>query len=87
MRLEFLKEYSRRVETSNLLASSKISDRLKSRGDKNLTTEYGRHFFITALNKYYRFGEIQKNNFDDKETGEVLNSTKKLLWKKMHGIR
>jgi hypothetical protein len=32
-------------------------------------------------------GETQLKKSDDKETGEVLNSTKKLLWKKMNGIR
>ena len=87
LRLEFLKEYFRRVETSNLLSSSKFRERFEKRGEKNVTMEYGRYFFITALNKYYRFGESQKKNSNDKETGEVLNSTTKLLWKKMHGIR
>ena len=87
LRLEFIKEYFRRVETSNLLSSKKIRDRLQERGDKTVVTEYGRFFFITALNKYYRYGEIDNINSSDKEKGEVLNSTKKLLWKKMHGIR
>jgi hypothetical protein len=87
LRLEFLKEYFRRVETSNLLSSSKFRERFEKRGEKNVTMEYGRYFFITALNKYYRFGESQNKNSNDKETGEVLNSTTKLLWKKMHGIR
>ncbi len=87
LRLEFLKEYFRRVETSNLLSSKKIRERLDARGDNSIVSEHGRFFFITALNKYYRYGEIDKVNSSDKETGEVLNSTKKLLWKKMHGIR
>ena len=87
LRLDFLKEYFRRVETSNLLSSSKIRERLQERGDNNMVMEYGRYFFITALNKYYKHGEIDNINSSDKETGEVLNSTKKLLWKKMHGIR
>lgn len=87
LRLEFLKEYFRRVETSNLLSSSKFRERFEKRGEKNVTMEYGRYFFITALNKYYKFGESQKKNSNDKESGEVLNSTTKLLWKKMHGIR
>ena len=86
-RLDFLKEYFRRVETSNLLSSAKIRQRIQERGDNHMLMEYGRYFFITALNKYYRYGEIDNVNSSDKETGEVLNSTKKLLWKKMHGIR
>jgi hypothetical protein len=87
LRLDFLKEYFRRVETSNLLTSSRFRERFEARGEKNVTTEYGNYFFITALNKYYKFGEALSEKSNDKETGEVLNSTTKLLWKKMHGIR
>ncbi len=83
LRLEFLKEYFRRVETSNLLTNARFRERLEKRGEKSLMSDYGTYFFITALNKYYQFSDYT----DDKETGEVLNSTKKLLWKKMHGIR
>ena len=86
-RLEFLKEYFRRIETSNLLASSRFKERLTERGEKASSVEYGNYFFITALNRYYKYGEYLSKNSGDKETGEVLNSTKKLLWKKMHGIR
>jgi hypothetical protein len=45
--------------------------------------EYGNFFFIKALDKYYSFEEYT----DDKESGEVLNSTTKALWKRMHGIK
>ena len=87
LRVEFLKEYFRRVETSNLLASSRFKERLEGRGEKALTMEYGNYFFINALNRYYLYGEKLRDISGDKETGEVLNSTTKLLWKKMHGIR
>lgn len=87
LRLDFLKEYFRRVETSNLLASSRFRERLEERGEKTQAMIYGNYFFITALNRYYKYGEQFRDISDDKETGEVLNSTKKLLWKKMHGIR
>jgi hypothetical protein len=87
LRLEFLKEYFRRVETSNLLASSRFRERLEARGEKTGSMTYDNSFFITALNRYYQFGEKRSEISDDKENGEVLNSTKKLLWKKMHGIR
>lgn len=83
LRLEFLKEYFRRIETSNLLTNTHFRERLESRGEKSTMSNYGNYFFISALNKYYTFTDYT----DDKETGEVLNSTKKLLWKKMHGIR
>ncbi len=86
-RLEFLKEYFRRIETTNLLASGKYKERLEARGEKVQMTEYGRFYFITALNTYYKYGELQLDNTSDSQTGEVLNSTKKLLWKKIHGIK
>jgi len=86
-RVEFLKEYFRRIETTNLLASGKYKERLEARGEKAQMTEYGRFYFITALNTYYKYGELQLDNSSDSQTGEVLNSTKKLLWKKMHGIK
>ena len=87
LRLEFLKEYFRRVETSNLLASGRFKERLEGRGEKSLTMTYGNYFFVNALNRYHSFGENMIDKSGDKETGEVLNSTTKLLWKKMHGIR
>lgn len=82
-RLEFLKEYFRRIETTNLTVSSHFSERLKNRGEVLRTMEYGNFFFIKALDKYYSFEEYT----DDKESGEVLNSTTKALWKRMHGIK
>ncbi len=82
-RLDFLKEYFRRIETTNLLVSTHFSDRLKERGELLKSMEYGNYFFIKALDKYYSYEDYT----DEKETGEVLNSTTKLLWKRMHGIR
>jgi hypothetical protein len=91
LRLEFLKEYYRRIETSNLNSSARVRENLIARGETNLKMELGTYFFSTALNRYYQYGEILKENSeknsDDKEVSEVLNSTKKILWKKMHGIR
>lgn len=83
LRLEFLKEYFRRIETSNLLASSRFKKRLEERGEKVESSEYGTHYFVKALKHYYYFNDYT----DERETGEVLNSTTKDLWKRMHGIR
>lgn len=83
LRLDFLKEYFRRIETTNLLVSSHFNERLKERGEIIKAMEYGNYFFIKALDKYYSYEEFQNEN----ETGEVLNSTTKTLWKRMHGIR
>lgn len=87
LRLDFLREYFRRVETSNLVSSFHFRERLEKRNEKVQAMTYGAHFFSTALNRYYLFGEKFKDISNDKENGEVLNSTKKILWKKMHGIR
>jgi hypothetical protein len=83
LRLDFLKEYFRRIETTNLLVSSHFSERLKERGETIKSMEYGNYFFIKALDKYYSYEDYTNEN----ETGEVLNSTTKTLWKRMHGIR
>ncbi|MGZ3788897.1 MAG: hypothetical protein ACXVLQ_10255 [Bacteriovorax sp.] len=83
LRLDFLKEYFRRIETTNLLVSTHFSERLKERGEGLKAMEYGNYFFIKALDKYYSYEDYT----DEKETGEVLNSTTKELWKRMHGIR
>jgi len=83
LRLDFLKEYFRRVETTNLLVSARFKERLGERGETIKSMEYGNYFFIKAINKYYSYEEYS----DDNETGEILNSTTKAIWKRMHGIK
>lgn len=83
LRLSFLKEYFRRSETTNLLVTAQFSDRLKEVGEAIKSMEYGNYFFIKALDKYYSYDDYNQ----EKESGEVLNSTTKILWKRMHGIR
>lgn len=89
-RLNYLKEYFRRVETSNLLTSSRFRERLEKRGDtegaRGQIMEYGNHFFIKALNRYYTYeDDAIKKDYNPERTD--LNSTQKYLWKKMNGIR
>lgn len=83
LRLDFLKEYFRRIETTNLLVATHFSDRLKERGEAIKSMEYGNYFFIKAIDKYYSYEDYS----DENEVGEVLNSTTKAIWKRMHGIR
>jgi hypothetical protein len=83
LRLYFLKEYFRRVETTNLLVASNFSKRLKERGESIKVMEYGNYYFIKALNKYYSYEDYS----NEVETGTPLNSTTKPLWKRMHGIK
>jgi len=83
LRLDFLKEYFRRAETTNLLAAGHFSDRLKARGEVMKSMEYSSYFFFKALQKYYSYMDYS----DDNKKGEVLNSTTKTLWKRIHGIK
>jgi hypothetical protein len=83
LRLEFLKEYFRRIETTNLLVTERFGEKLKSRGESIKVMEYGPYFYQLALERYLSYVEYS----DDNEIGERLNSTQKKLWKIMHGIK
>ena len=82
-RLDFLKEYSRRMETTNLLSSSHFTERMKQRGQPLVSTEYSDFFFRKALKKLYSHGLF----YDETDVQNPLNSTTKLLWKMKYGIR
>lgn len=83
LRLEFLKEYFRRVETTNLVFTEKFRKRIEERGEKLSSTEYGNYFFEDAIKKYFDYVDYTEDNNVDIE----LNSINNILWKKMHGIR
>ncbi len=83
LRLDYIKEYFRRIETTNLLVSTHFGERLKLRGESIKAMEFGNYFFSRAIDRYYSYPEL--NN--ESENGEILNSTTKALWKHMHGIR
>lgn len=82
-RINFLTEYTRRIETTNLMASRKIKERMTSRGETIMTYEYNNRFYKKALANYFITREAWR---EDQEFIEDLNSTKKKLWKNMHGI-
>jgi len=83
LRLEFLKEYFRRIETTNLLVTERFREKLNNRGESLKVMEYGPYFYQLALERYLSYVEYS----DDNEIGERLNSTQKKLWKVMHGIK
>jgi hypothetical protein len=83
LRLEFLKEFTRRLETSNLFASQKLKERLQERGEKTRAIEYGNYFYKRALDKYFEFDNFAKDNYQK----DKLNSETKLIWKMIHGIK
>lgn len=83
LRFDFLKEYFRRIETTNLLNSAHFSERQKEKKEILKSMEYDDFFFIKALNKYYSFEDYS----DDKESDPNSNSKSKTLWKHLHGIK
>ena len=77
-RVAFLKEFTRRIETTNLLSAEKLSKRLEERGEKVSALEYGPRFYEKAMNRYHIYKEsLQLVNTDR----EPLNSEKKPFWK------
>lgn len=84
-RLSFLKEHTRRIETSLLLSSSRFKEKvLEERGEVLESMKYSARFFSRALAHYQRKKELQKL-YDRK--GERLNSTKNPYWKIIHARR
>jgi len=84
LRLNFLQEYTRRIETTNLLTSERFRRKVEARGEKVDSAVYGRRFFNLALVNYLGKRETSANSESDRE---ILNSTTKKLWKIMHDIR
>ncbi len=82
-RLSFIKEYFRRVETTNLTSSVHFIERMKLRGVAIPSIEYSNKYFIKALDRlmlYDPYTEVPAK-------ASTLNSTSKHLWKVIHGIR
>lgn len=87
LRLVFLKEYTRRIETTNLESNERWKKRMESRGKKIENMVYGDYFYKKAMDKYYQNGEKGKDVITQKDLENDLNSTKKTIWKRMNGIR
>lgn len=84
-RLNFLKEHTRRVETTQLLTSARFKDILEKRGEKMDSMTYSARFFNLALVDYNRKRETIF--YTEGEAEEILNSTQKPLWKIMQSRR
>ena len=81
--LDFLKEYFRRIETTNLYVGEHFRERLAKRGEVVKQGQLTNSYYITPLHKYFRDEDARKETEKEVE----LNSTSKKLWKRMHGIR
>lgn len=83
-RIEYLKEYTRRMETTNILASKKIKGQYVASRKVQRGSVYTNHFYTRAINTYLRRGDATTAQTVDYRE---LNSTRRPLWKRMHAIR
>ena len=83
-RVRFLKEYTRRMETTNLLVTERFNRKLRENGEEVLNAEYSPKYFSRAIAHFYNYRDgvsILSN------TKEVLHSERKELWKRIHERR
>jgi hypothetical protein len=83
-RLSFLKEYTRREETTGLASASKVRENLKQFGEKIVGENYSEIFYHEAIQSYFKSGE---KGPDSAPSWEVLNSTKKEFWNYVNNRR
>lgn len=83
-RLEFLIEFTRRVETTNILTTQRFLKKMDEIEEFVPGRTYGRSFFNSALVDYYSNRRTFNTSDSDRE---VLNSTQQLYWKKLHDIK
>ena len=84
LRLIFLKEYTRRMETTNLVTSGRLREKLIKRGEISDDMNYSIKFFNKALLNYMRQSD---SNAIIRSDREVLNSTTKKFWKIINDIK
>lgn len=80
-RLEFLKEYTRRVETTNMQQLKRLDLRLKERGKIILQDDIDTALYSYGVDEYFRAGNYTQQSVKD---DVILNSETKKLWKIMH---
>ncbi len=79
-RLRFLIEYTRRVETTNLLVAEQFKKKLEQKGEKWNSSEYTQDFYRKAMGDFYNYREGASIFSGVKES---LNSERKPFWKKI----
>jgi len=83
-RISFLKEYTRRIETTNLLVAEQFKKKLEQRGETWTYSTYNPSYYQRAMGNFYNYREGVSILSERKES---LNSERKPFWKKIHGIR
>ena len=83
MRLEFLWNFSRKLETSNLAVASRYRQGILKKHSLKDKEVVRVDFFDKALSKYLEHGEVDREKFYNPKR----NSEKKKFWKRINGIR
>jgi len=84
LRLAYLKEYTRRMETTTLLTSQRLREKMLARNEPTDDMQYSAKFFNLALVNYLRSKNSSAQVRSDRE---VLNSTTKKYWKIINDIK
>lgn len=83
LRLEFLKEHTRRVETTQLRLAEQFKKKSEERGDTIFQMGYDDKYYGRAMQAYL----FKRGTKDIKSESENLNSTKKRFWELINGRR
>jgi hypothetical protein len=82
LRLKFLFEYTRRIETTNLVVAQQFRRKASDRGELTKSMVYDQSFYRKALEDYI----VSRGSDIIVDTDrEVLNSTRKPFWKIING--
>lgn len=82
LRLKFLFEYTRRIETTNLVVAQQFRRKASQRGELTTSMVYDQSFYRKALEDYI----VSRDSDIIVDTDrEVLNSTRKPFWKIING--
>lgn len=82
LRLKFLFEYTRRIETTNLVVAQQFRRKASERGELTKSMVYDQSFYRKALEDYIVSRQSEIIVDTDRE---VLNSTRKPFWKIING--
>jgi hypothetical protein len=84
LRIKYLKDFTRRVETTNLSVSFRYQSKIARQGGESAPQEYTDRFFGMAVSNYFAYKEQSEIGSQERE---ILNSTTLPLWIKMHATK
>ena len=81
LREKFLRIYIRRLETTNLLNTKSALAQFQMAKEEVKGSKFTSAFYSRAINKYRKAGDTLNTEIEHQQD---INSTRRLLWKKMH---